>query len=232
MDIILKPIGFISSCYKEKFATPRQSGLIHSSHAQIKLLPYVQPEESLAGLERFTHFWVLFWFHKNSNKNFCAKVAPPRLAGGKTGVFASRSPHRPNPIGLSLVRLKKIKHDTLFISGVDFIEGTPVLDIKPYIADTESIPHAGRGWLEDLETIDFRVEFSEEATSDLNLCGNSTKLKQIIEESLSLDPRPTIYKGDGDEPNPYREVYGALIDDYNVRFTITGEIVTILSVKK
>jgi tRNA (adenine37-N6)-methyltransferase len=231
VGITVKPIGFIRSCYKEKFGTPRQSGLAVSSHAIIELLPHVQPEESLSGLETFSHIWLIFLFHQNTNNAFSAKVSPPRLAGKKMGVFATRSPHRPNFIGLSLVSLEKIEKNKLYLSGIDLVDGTPILDIKPYLADAESVPNASSGWTAGLETKTLPVKFDQNALNDAATIAHKAKLIALIQETLSLDPRPTIYKGDDLSPNPYREIYGCLIDDYNVQFSINEGIVTVLSIK-
>ncbi|XP_072039106.1 tRNA (adenine(37)-N6)-methyltransferase-like [Amphiura filiformis] len=130
------PIGFIKSCFKSKNGTPRQPSVCTYSRAKLQILKsaFVCPDHSLEGLEQFSHVWVMFLFHKNGAESFTkAKVKPPRLNGAKVGVFATRSPHRPNPIGLTLAKLDKVQGGTLHLSGVDIIDGTPVLDIKPYV---------------------------------------------------------------------------------------------------
>ncbi|XP_038071409.1 tRNA (adenine(37)-N6)-methyltransferase-like isoform X2 [Patiria miniata] len=135
-DILGSPIGFIQSCFKSKNGTPRQPSVCAFSRAKLTVLKEVfpNPEHSIQGLGQFSHVWILFIFHKNGDRKFTkAKVKPPRLDGAKVGVFASRSPHRPNPIGLTLAKLDRIQGSTLHLSGVDIIDGTPVLDIKPYV---------------------------------------------------------------------------------------------------
>ncbi|CAM1319217.1 C9orf156 (predicted) [Pycnogonum litorale] len=134
----MKPIGFIDSCYKEKNGTPRQPNMCPLSRAKIEISKstFTNPSHSLIGLENFSHVWILFLFHRNGNdrtKPPKAKISPPRLNGKKIGVFSSRSPHRPNPIGLSLVKLERLHDDTVYLNGVDMLHGTPVFDIKPYI---------------------------------------------------------------------------------------------------
>uniref|UniRef100_A0A3B4D5V8 tRNA (adenine(37)-N6)-methyltransferase n=1 Tax=Pygocentrus nattereri TaxID=42514 RepID=A0A3B4D5V8_PYGNA len=134
------PIGYISSCFSKKNGTPRQPAVCMSSRAALQIQPSVfnNPDHALAGLEHYSHVWLIFLFHKNGHMSYKAKVKPPRLNGQKVGVYSTRSPHRPNAIGLSLAKLESITGDTLHLSGVDLIAGTPVLDIKPYIPDYDS----------------------------------------------------------------------------------------------
>ncbi|XP_051993276.1 tRNA (adenine(37)-N6)-methyltransferase [Xyrauchen texanus] len=134
------PIGYISSCFAVKNGTPRQPTICSSSRASLKIDPSVfnNPEHSLIGLEQYSHIWIIFLFHKNGQMSCKAKVKPPRLNGQKVGVYSTRSPHRPNALGLTLAKLERITGDTLHLSGVDIIAGTPVLDIKPYIPDYDS----------------------------------------------------------------------------------------------
>lgn len=142
----MKPIGRVTqSSYEEKFGAPRQSGLVQESKAIVTLDAWVQPEASLQGLSEFSHIWLFYSFHKNKTQTFKAKVSPPRLMCQKVGVFASRSPHRPNDIGLSVVRLERINKEKIYVSGVDFIKGTPVWDIKPYIAQVDRVEALGSG---------------------------------------------------------------------------------------
>nr|XP_057934460.1 tRNA (adenine(37)-N6)-methyltransferase [Doryrhamphus excisus] len=134
------PIGYISSCFSVKNGTPRQPTVCGPSRAELRLKQSVfnNPEHALLGLEQYSHVWVIFIFHKNGHMHYKAKVKPPRLNGQRVGVYSTRSPHRPNALGLTLAKLDKIDGDTLHISNIDMIEGTPVLDIKPYIPDYDS----------------------------------------------------------------------------------------------
>ncbi|XP_043105594.1 tRNA (adenine(37)-N6)-methyltransferase isoform X2 [Puntigrus tetrazona] len=134
------PIGYINSCFAVKNGTPRQPTVCSSSRASLKIQPSVfnNPEHSLVGLEQYSHIWIIFLFHKNGQMSYKAKVKPPRLNGRRVGVYSTRSPHRPNALGLTLAKLEGITEDTLHLSGVDMIAGTPVLDIKPYIPDYDS----------------------------------------------------------------------------------------------
>jgi len=131
----LKPIGFMQTCFPRKNGTPRQSNICSSSRGVLKISRelFSNPEHSLCGIESFSHVWVMFIFHLNKNKGCKAKVKPPRLDGAKVGVFASRTPHRPNQIGLTLAKLDHVKGDELYVSGIDIVDGTPIVDIKPYI---------------------------------------------------------------------------------------------------
>ncbi|GCC27945.1 tRNA (adenine(37)-N6)-methyltransferase [Chiloscyllium punctatum] len=134
------PIGYIESCFTAKNGTPRQPTICSLSRARLKIskLIFNNAEHSLMGLDQFSHVWIIFVFHKNGHQCYKAKVKPPRLNGLKTGVFSTRSPHRPNAIGLTLAKLDRIEGDTVHLSGIDMIQGTPVLDIKPYIPDYDA----------------------------------------------------------------------------------------------
>ncbi|KAJ9587721.1 hypothetical protein L9F63_018848 [Diploptera punctata] len=141
--ISLRPIGIISTWFPEKKGTPRQPGICVSSQGKLTLFNsvFTNPEHALEGLEGFSHMWILFYFHKNASSHVHAKVSPPRLNGARTGVFGTRSPHRPSPIGLSLVSIKKVEGSSIHFCGVDMVDGTPVLDIKPYIPQYDNPLH-------------------------------------------------------------------------------------------
>ncbi|XP_068178064.1 tRNA (adenine(37)-N6)-methyltransferase isoform X2 [Antennarius striatus] len=144
-NIQTSPIGYISSCFSVKNGTPRQPTICGPSRAQLRIQQSVfnNPEHALVGLEHYSHVWVIFLFHKNGHLSSKAKVKPPRLNGEKVGVYSTRSPHRPNALGLTLARLDNILGDTIHLSDIDMIDGTPVLDIKPYIPEYDS-PHTRR----------------------------------------------------------------------------------------
>lgn len=151
-------IGRVHSAFTERFGTPRQPRARgerqegrFSGEGTIELLPKRVQQESLRYLEGFDYIWVISWFHLNGPR-LRPLVSPPR-GGPKRGVFSTRAPHRPNPIGLSCVRLVKIEGRTLHVDDLDLIDGTPILDIKPYIADYDAIPDASRGWLEEVPVI-------------------------------------------------------------------------------
>jgi tRNA-Thr(GGU) m(6)t(6)A37 methyltransferase TsaA len=189
---MMRPIGFIESCFREKFGTPRQGALVPTAPARLRIRPEFIPEQSLVGLSEFSHVWLLFQFHLNTNKGFRSKVHPPRLQGGTIGVFASRSPHRPSPIGLTLARLKAIEGDTLVLEGVDLVNSTPILDIKPYIPASDRPSRPRVGWVGRWRAPRLKVEFSKSALRDLERvvpARSRAKVKRLIMESLSHDPR-------------------------------------------
>lgn len=198
LTIHMTPIGVVRSCFKERFGTPRQSDLVPSSEAWIELDASVQPEFSLSGLEGFSHLWVVFHFHKNTNQKFTAKVHPPRMNGESVGVYATRSPHRPNSIGLSLVEIRGVEKHRIKIGSHDLIEGTPVLDLKPYLKDSESKPDATSGWSQD-KTYNAKLSVAWDPSATDFVLGNipeAEKFFQLVEQTLQLDPRPLVYKGE------------------------------------
>ncbi len=230
---VFEPIGFIESCFKERFGTPRQPGLVPSSWGQLRLRPELNLSEALEGLEGFSHLWLIFVFHQNMNKGVNAKVQPPRLEGEKTGLFATRTPHRPNPIGLSVVKLDRLEPGLLHFSGVDLIHGTPILDIKPYVPAADCLPEATAGWTAARPERTLQFEFTTAAVSQFELCfgAMAARAQGAVKELLELDPRPVFYRGTGDNPNPYTDTYGFRFDDYNIVYRMQGALATVLSVQ-
>jgi tRNA-Thr(GGU) m(6)t(6)A37 methyltransferase TsaA len=224
----MRPIGVLESCFKEKFGTPRQAGLVRASFAKLKVHQRYAPEHSLAGLEAFTHVWLLSWFHLNTNKSFRPKIHPPRLKGGKIGAFASRSPHRPNPIGLSLARLERVEGGTLYLSGIDLIDGTPILDIKPYLHFSDSAPDSAAGWVPENSFPGLKVVFAPPAAADL--CGlgpaEGKKLEKLIAGALRHDPRN---RRDRTQMRPGEDLEFFLCDR-EVHFSIEGGTATVTRV--
>jgi tRNA-Thr(GGU) m(6)t(6)A37 methyltransferase TsaA len=187
----LRPIGILRSPFVDKFGTPRQPGLASAVRGEIQLYPWVGGPEVLRGIEGFSHLWVLFWFHRAKDRKVV--VRPPRLGGKeKVGIFASRSPHRPNPIGLSVVRLESIRADrgvVIEVSGLDIVDNSPVLDIKPYLPYADALPDARSGWAAaPIERVP--VLFSAEA--ELFLAPHPA-LRERLDQLLSLDPRPNSH---------------------------------------
>lgn len=192
------PIGVVKSCFKEKFGVPRQSLMADQAFGILKLNP--DPAFSLAvkDLEGFSHIWVLYVFHKNIEKGWNPTIIPPRLEGPqRVGVFASRSPHRPNPIGLSCLKLERIDHLAkggieIHVSGLDILDGSPLLDIKPYLSYADSIVDAKSGWAEG-EIQKYPVTFSTKSLSTIEKSAKTQhpKLKELLVQMLELDPRPT-----------------------------------------
>lgn len=184
----LRPIGYIKSCFKTKNGTPRQPSVCSFAKARLKILKsiFVRPDHSIEGLQEFSHVWLIFVFHKNNSGGFTkAKVKPPRLNGQKTGVFACRSPYRPNPIGLTLAKLESVEGDTLHLSGIDIINGTPVLDIKPFIPDYDSVlpplTSVGLEGRKDIHELNHKDEVVKQSAT------NSTHVtkEMVIDENTS-----------------------------------------------
>ncbi len=208
----------------EKFGTPRQPHLVPSSTARLRILPRYNPEHSLAGLAEFSHVWLLFWFHLNTNKTFHPKIHPPRLKGGKIGVFASRSPHRPNPIGLSLAKLVKVEGDTLYLSGIDLIDGTPILDVKPYLPFCDSTAAPLAGWVPDNAFPELEVILSPRALKDTE---KAAGLRGLIIDALRHDPRN---RRDATQMKEGAELE-FFLSDREVHFSVTGETATVSRVE-
>ena len=222
----MKIIGYIHTDFPSKFGIPRQSGLVETLKATITFEPEFRNPEAFRGLEEFSHIWLLWKFSKSEKSNWSATVKPPRLGGKKRmGVFATRSPYRPNDIGLSSVKLENIVFDEklgpiLYVAGADLMDGTPIYDIKPYIAYTDSHPDATEGFAGAVKGKELVVEFPEEL------------LKQYPEEKqeaiigvLKQDPRPAY---DTDETR----VYGVEFAGFDVRFVVKENYLTVKELVK
>lgn len=227
-------IGHIKSGYPDKFGVPRQSGLVHSVSADVIIEPQFQPEISLQGLDQFTHLWIFFVFHLNGSKGFNAKVHPPRMNGESTGVFATRSPHRPNPIGLSLVKIKKVHADRIEIDGVDLVNGTPVIDIKPYLPQYEIRTDAKAGWVD--ETVMKKISVDFDSAAEIQLVdwvrdSGRNELRQVITDIIAQDPRPVIYRGFEETGGKYRQdhVFRLYEKDIHFKFT-TSELAVVTKI--
>lgn len=228
-DFHFSQIGTVHAPYREKFAIPRQPGLAQVN-AVIELLPPFALPDAVIGLDQFSHIWITFVFHAVAVKQYGGawkpRVRPPRLGGNeKLGVFATRSTHRPNPIGLSVVQLQRVEIDNgvrLHIRGGDFLDGTPVLDIKPYIPYADAIPQARAGFAQ-LAPPRLFVRWSDEALIAVEKYA-SNDLKSMIDEVLSFDPRPAYQE----EPE---RIYGVHIADYNVRFRVDKNRVEIMGIE-
>ena len=189
-------IGVIRSPYKEKFAVPRQPGLVKSAKGELHLLAPYNQADAIRGLEAFSHLWVIFVFHQTMEGGWRPTVRPPRLGGNaRMGVFATRSTFRPNPVGMSLVELRGIRchkeHVILELGGLDLVDGTPVVDIKPYLPFAESLPDARASYAQDAPQASVEVTFSEDLAEQLlKLEQRYPRLRQFITEVLAQDPRP------------------------------------------
>ena len=209
----MKKIGLIHSPYKEKFSIPRQPGLTNIESTIELIAPYNRTE-ALMGLENFSHLWVIFLFHEVESTDSLT-VRPPRLGGNtKQGVFATRSPFRPNNIGLSLVKIEKIEGAKITISGGDFLDQTPVYDLKPYLKEIESVPSAKSGWTDEMENKRLEVVFD---------CECESSMKRDLTDILSLDPRPRFHE-DG-----YKE-YGSRLFNVDVHWKVQDGILRVFNI--
>ncbi|MFA6172642.1 MAG: tRNA (N6-threonylcarbamoyladenosine(37)-N6)-methyltransferase TrmO [Kiritimatiellales bacterium] len=216
----IKPVGIIHSCFKEKFGIPRQPGLVKSATAMLELLPPYNVEEALRGIGEFSHLWIVFAFHESICTTFQPTVRPPRLGGNtRVGVFATRSPFRPNPIGLSVVELKAVKGTVLELAGGDFLDGTPVFDIKPYIPYADSIPGARGGFADGAPEPVNTVAFSPKAEKVFQTL--EKEKQQLIADVLRYNPRPAYQNDD-----PAR-IYGTRLFDLEVKWRHAGNAVTV-----
>lgn len=221
------PIGTIHSCYKEKFGIPRQPALV-ASPATIEINTEYSKDEAFRELESFSHIWVIFIFHGIEHSSWKATVRPPRLGGNhRVGVFASRSMFRPNPIGLSVVELKSIERKNnkiiLNIIGGDFLDLTPVLDIKPYISYADSIATAKAGYAVTKPETKLNVVLSAEAKAEVDRVKNKhPKLESIIIEILQLDPRPAYQ-----EKKQGKNKFALKLYEYDVKWYIENNVVVV-----
>ena len=221
-------IGLVHSPFKEKFGIPRQPGLVPEIEAVLELLPPFDRQEAVSGLQGYSHIWVQFVFHQTIQDQWQPTVRPPRLGGNRrVGVFASRSPFRPNPIGLSVVRLDEVRcaagRVELAVSGADMVDGTPVLDVKPYLPYVDSLSDALSGYAPIPPEPPFEVHILPLAEAQLNLRPEPDRLRVLIKSILEIDPRPA-YKG---ESQPDR-VYGIRLYDFDLRWRVAGNRVEVL----
>lgn len=220
----MKEIAYIRTDFPAKFGIPRQSGIIEELKGTIYFKPEYHNIEAFKGLEAYSHIWLLWAFSGNQKKEHTVSVKPPRLGGNqKMGVFATRSPFRPNPIGLSCVKLDRISVDSkkgpvLHVSGVDLMDGTPIYDIKPYLPYADCHPEATGGFAEEVKEYELEVVFPEE----LLFMIPKSKRKAII-GVLAQDPRPAYHK------DPDRR-YGVEFAGFDVRFQVKDGVLTVCEV--
>lgn len=214
MSYSVSPIGFMRSCFKEKFAIPRQPQLAPAARGVLELVAPFDGGEAVQGLEQVSHVWLLFLFHQALEDKPRLKVRPPRLGGNKSmGVFATRATHRPNGIGQSVVKLDKVEPGRLWVSGIDLLDGTPVLDIKPYVPYADMIDTASNSIASDTPAL-IPVQWLKTALQQAQ--GHAQRLGEplveLIDQCLAQDPRPAYQT-----PGPERE-YGAQFWDVDVRW--------------
>ena len=222
----LNIIATVKSNFKTKFGIPRQSGLIPEIKSKIIFTKEFRNPEALRGIEEFSHLWLIWKFSENESENWSATVRPPRLGGNKRmGVFATRSPFRPNPIGLSCVKLERVIYNTengtvLEVSGADLLDGTPIYDIKPYIPYTDSHTEAVGGFSTAVYGDLLEVIIPEDIENSLP-CDIIIPLKKI----LAGDPRPAYQ-------NDENRVYSFEFSDYRIKFTVADKTLTVTEIEK
>jgi tRNA-Thr(GGU) m(6)t(6)A37 methyltransferase TsaA len=214
MQHSVSPVGYVRSCFKEKFAIPRQPHLAPAARGVLELVPPFDQGEAVAGLEQVSHVWLLFLFHQALEDTPRLKVRPPRLGGNKSmGVFATRATHRPNGIGQSVVRLDAVEPGRLLLSGIDLLDGTPVLDIKPYVPYADSVVGACNHMASEAPpriVVEWRDAALDQARQHGLRLGEP--LLALIEQCLAQDPRPAYQKP------PAERVYGVKFWDVQVRW--------------
>lgn len=217
-------IAHIETDFPEKFGIPRQSGLAETT-AKIVFEPKYRDVNAFRGIGGYSHLWLIWQFSKAMRQGFSPMVHPPRLGGNRQmGVFATRSPFRPNPIGLSSVKLEKFEVDekfgpVLYVSGADMLDGTPIYDVKPYLAYTDSHPDAKGGFSDEFINYKLNVIFPEELLVKI-----PKDKREAAVEILERDPRPS-YIGDSER------VYGAAFAGKNIRFKVRGDTLTVIGVE-
>ncbi len=235
-DINLKIIGHVYNDYDGKFGIPRQSGLVPEVVSRVVLRQEYQRPEAFRGLSGFSHIWLIwlfseFWEKRAPKDEWSPTVRPPRLGGNqRVGVFASRSPNRPNPLGLSVVRLLAVQPNAagegmeLLVAGADILNGTPILDIKPYVPYADAVPQAQGG---------FAVSPEDERARALQVVAPPELLQKLPPEKrpsllavLAQDPRPAYHAGRQEA----ERVYGLSFAGFNIRFQVQGEILQVLAV--
>ena len=224
MEATIRPIAYMRSDFPTKFGIPRQSGLAENLQSTIIFEPEFRNPEALRGIEDFTHIWIIWQFSKAVRNEWSPTVRPPRLGGNtRLGVFATRSPFRPNSLGLSSVRLVAVE-DTkefgtvLHVAGADLMDGTPIFDIKPYIPYADSHPEASGGFTDSADNFLLEVDFPENL---LSLLPEDKRAAAV--EVLSHDPRPSYQSSS-------ERIYGLPFSNFDLRFQVSGKKLTVIDV--
>ncbi|MBQ7545708.1 MAG: tRNA (N6-threonylcarbamoyladenosine(37)-N6)-methyltransferase TrmO [Clostridia bacterium] len=222
-DLVIEPIAYIHTDFSEKFGIPRQSGRVPALQGRIVFEPSFRNPDTLRDLDGFSRIWLIFGFSKASRDTWSATVRPPRLGGNRrVGVFASRSPYRPNPLGLSCVQLDRIEQidngPQLIVSGVDLLDNTPIYDIKPYIPYADCYPDASAGYTQDTSRYCLTVDVPQELLARL-----PQEKREAVVCCLAEDPRPS-YQDDPDR------IYSMRFMDFDVRFRVQNGTLTVIAV--
>lgn len=225
-ELAIRPIGWVRSPFQSKFGVPRQSGLAPALRGELVLAPEFRNGDALRGIEGFSHLWLIWAFSENTGRGWSPTVRPPRLGGNvRMGVFATRSPFRPNPLGLSCVRLLAVRWDTpegpvLELGGADLVDGTPVYDIKPYLAYADAVPDALGGFTGGEAPRILPVLCPEEELRKL-----PAEAAAALPQVLGCDPRPSYQRDAG-------RIYGMGYAGCQLRFRVTAAGVEVLSVTR
>ena len=223
----MKVIARIRTDFPDKFGIPRQSALLDMLESKIVFEPEFRVPEAIRGIEDWSHLWLIWQFSQSVREDWSPTVRPPRLGGNKrVGVFATRSPFRPNPIGLSCVRLLRVEKErengtVLIVSGADMVDGTPIYDIKPYLPFADARPEASGGFAD--------AEFGEKLTvtfPDEYLCRLPESKREAVLRLLSEDPRPAVREGDTER------IFGMKFAGFEIKFRVEGDRLTVVSTEK
>ncbi|TMP79526.1 tRNA (N6-threonylcarbamoyladenosine(37)-N6)-methyltransferase TrmO [Pseudoalteromonas sp. S983] len=222
-DYSISAVGHIQSPYKQKFAIPRQPRLVPQAKAKLIFTAEFNREEFVRGIEEFSHIWLLFRFHETADKGYSAMVRPPRLGGNeRKGVFATRATFRPNAIGMSAVKLEGVEYKngqlSLLLAGIDLLDGTPIVDIKPYLPYSDAMHEASAGFADTRPETQMSVAFSPEAIDFIAKQTHYPELEDFIANVLKQDPRPAYKKQKQGEQS-----YGMTLYNYNIRWQVNGE---------
>jgi tRNA-Thr(GGU) m(6)t(6)A37 methyltransferase TsaA len=225
---LIEPIARVVSPFRQKFGIPRQAGLVPEARGWIELLPPYDQPAVVDGLEEFSHLWLTFVFHAVRGQGWRARVRPPRLGGNRArGVFATRSPYRPNHLGLSVVELLRVETVggvRLQVAGLDLLDGTPVVDIRPYLPYADALPAARGGFADQPPQPRLRVTFTPAVQQRLQARADGASLAELLRGVLALDPRPAYHDGRTDGAR----VYGLRLADLDVRFRVDDGVAEVL----
>lgn len=220
-ELTLEPIAYIKTDFPEKFGVPRQSGIVQELLGRIVFQPQFKNGDCLREIEGYSHLWLIWGFSKNDRSKWSPTVRPPMLGGNRrVGVFASRSPFRPNPLGLSCVRLCRVENGELIVSGADMVDNTPIYDIKPYISYSDSHPEALSGFAVDPIHAKKEVVFLQDCEKSI-----SQEVKLKLEKVLSQDPHPS-YKTDKSR------IYKMGFSDLEIAFSCGSDAIEVHEIKK
>ncbi|MBQ3257498.1 MAG: tRNA (N6-threonylcarbamoyladenosine(37)-N6)-methyltransferase TrmO [Oscillospiraceae bacterium] len=221
----ISPIAYIRTDLPTKFGCPRQSGLVNTLEARIIFEPTYRDPVAFRGMEGYSHLWLIWGFSENKRNTWASTVKPPRLGGNKRmGVFATRSPYRPNSLGLSSVELVRVEQDeklgpVLVVTGADLMDGTPIYDVKPYLPFTDAHPEARGGFADDVKDYALEVVFPEEWLSMI-----PADKREGLFGILAQDPRPSYQE----DPN---RIYGFNFLEFDVRFTVRDGVITVCEIE-